>query len=162
MFFNKGPIFLGVLEFFYENNERMVRFMAEFENHKSIYAIMLQITRKLPTMSKTSKNQKRFFFGLMSHMMKNCWPIQHGQFRNECVSIEKTPWNLFILWLCIKTREKPFSQREIPTTVCVYFYMWFERKSKFFITFNFFLWIAFSSWTNAIIHLHKNESHMVL
>lgn len=160
-FFNEGSIFLGVLEFFYENNERMVRFMAKFGNHKSIHAIMLQITRKLPTMSKTSKNQNRFFLVWCHIWWKIVDLFNMVSFKMNVFQL-KTPWNLFILLLCMKTREKPFSQREIPTTVCVYFYMWFERKSKFFIPFNFFLWIVFSSWTNAIIHLHKNESHMVL
>lgn len=90
-------------------------------------------------------------------MMKNCWPIQHGQFQNECVEIENPMKSIHIIIMYKNARETFFPAENSHHSLRLFLFLWFERKSKFFITFNFFLWIAFSSWTNAIIHLHKNE-----
>lgn len=134
-FFNKGSIFLGVLEFFYENNERMVRFMAKFENHKSIHAIMLQITRKLPTMSKTSKNQKRFFLVWCHIWWKIVDPFNMVSFKMNVFQL-KTPWNLFILLSCIKTREKPFPARNSHHSLRLFFYViWKEIEIFYYFQF---------------------------
>lgn len=114
---------------------KTVGFMAKFENHKSIYAIMLQITRKLPTMSKNIKKQETFFLVWCHIWWKIVDLFNMVSFKMNVFQL-KTPWNLFILLSCIKTREKPFPARNSHHSLLLFFYViWKEIEIFYYFQF---------------------------
>lgn len=72
--------------------------------------------------------------------MKNCWPIQHGQFQNECVEIENPMKSIHIIIMYKNARETffPAGNSHHSLRLFLFFVIWKEIEIFSLLSISFF------------------------